>query len=85
MQRVMSTQKLPIVGDLRRANPRTMAMADGDTNRRRDELLNGEGTDLREVRHRRLSAVVLPVGVGQKRHRRVEAQRRSDGRRGAED
>ena len=27
MQRVMSTQKLPIVGELRREKPRTMAMA----------------------------------------------------------
>ena len=27
MQRVMSTQKFPMVGELRRENPRTMAMA----------------------------------------------------------
>ena len=39
---------------------------DRDTDSGRDELLNGEGTDLREVRHRRFAAIVLPVGVGQK-------------------
>ena len=35
MQRVTSTQKLPIVGELRREKPRTMAIADGDADRRR--------------------------------------------------
>ena len=50
----------------------------GDADRRRDELLHRQGADLGEVRHRRLAAVVLPVGVGRERRRRVEAQGRAD-------
>ena len=46
----------------------------GDPDRRAHELLHGEHADLGEVRHGRLAAVVLPVGVGQERSCRVEAQ-----------
>ena len=47
----------------------------GDAHRGGHELLDGEGTHLREVRHGRLAAVVLPVGVGHERRGRVEAER----------
>ena len=70
MQRVMSTQKFPIVGELRREKPRTIAIADGDADGRADELLERQRADLGEVRHRRLAAVVLPVRVGDERRRR---------------
>ena len=70
MQRVMSTQKFPIVGEFRREKPRTSAMATAMPTAGAHELLDGEGADLREVRHRRLAAVVLPVGVGDERRRR---------------
>ena len=46
MQRVMSTQKLPIVGELRRANPRTIAIATAMPDGRTDELLDGQRPDL---------------------------------------
>ena len=48
---------------------------DGDAHRGGHELLDGERADLREVRHGRLAAVVLPVGVGDERRGGVEAER----------
>ena len=44
--------------------------------RGRHEVLRGQPNGLGEVRHRRLTAVVLPVGVGDERHRGVEGQSR---------
>ena len=78
MHRVMSTQKLPIVAELRREKPRTSAIATAMPTAGRDELLDGQRADLGEVRHRRLAAVVLPVRVGDERRRGVEAERRGD-------
>ena len=48
----------------------------GDADGRRHELLDRERADLGEVRHGRLAAVVLPVGVGEERDGGVEAERR---------
>jgi len=67
----------PEVADCRRIASRESAHhgdGDGDSDGRGDELLNGQGADLGEVRHRRFTAVVLPVGIGHERHRRVEAE-----------
>ena len=50
-----------------------------DADDRAQHLLQGQRADLREVRHRRLSAVVLPVGVGQERGGGVEAERLGHG------
>ncbi len=47
------------------------------------ELLEGQRADLGEVRHGRLAAVVLPVGVGHERGGRVEAESRGHRPRGA--
>ena len=74
MHRVMSTQKLPIVAEFLRAMPRTND-GHGDPDGRAHELLHGEHAHLREVRHGRLPAVVLPVRIGRERHHRVETQR----------
>ena len=45
---------------------------DGDGDGGRDEVLHRQARHLREVRHRRLAAVVLPVGVGEERRGGVE-------------
>ena len=45
---------------------------DRDADPGRDEVLHGQPGHLREVRHRRLAAVVLPVGVGDERGGGVE-------------
>jgi len=47
----------------------------GHADRRAHELLDGERADLAEVRHGRLAAVVLPVGVGDERDVGVEGER----------
>ena len=58
---------------------------EGDQHRhagcRRDEVLHGQPEHLRQVAHRRLAAVALPVGVGGEADGRVE---RRVGRDGAE-
>jgi hypothetical protein len=43
-----------------------------DTGRRRQEVLMRQAEHLHEVGHRAFAAVVLPVGVGDEAHRRVE-------------
>ena len=48
---------------------------DRDTDDRAQHLLQGQRTDLGEVRHRRLAAIVLPVGVGHEGRGGVEAER----------
>ena len=45
-----------------------------DAGRRRQEVLVRQAEHLREVGHRALAAVVLPVGVGDEADRRVERQ-----------
>ena len=41
--------------------------------------MHGEAEHLGQMTHRRLAAVVLPVGVGDETHRRVEGEVRRDG------
>jgi hypothetical protein len=62
---VISTQKLPTVCD-----DESGADADGG----RDELLYRQRAHLRQVRHRFLAAVVLPIGVGDERDRRIPGE-----------
>ena len=76
--RVRSTQKLPIVSLRRRVMPADERDRDRDPDRRRDEVLDGEPAHLREVAHRRLAAVVLPVRVGDEADGGVERERRRD-------
>ena len=52
-----------------------------ETGRRRDEIVHGEAEHLGQMAHRRLAAIVLPVGVGDKAVGRVE---REIGRHGVE-
>ena len=47
---------------------------DRDAGRGRDEVVEGQPDHLREVAHRRLADVRLPVGVGGEAHRRVERE-----------
>ena len=75
----MSTQKLPMVGELRREKPRTKAMATAMPMTGLSICSQRQRADLREVRHRRLAAVVLPVGVGHERGGGVEAERLGHG------
>ena len=49
-----------------------------DAGRRRQKVLMRQAEHLREVRHRALAAVVLPVGVGDEADRRVEGEVRRD-------
>ena len=74
MQRVTSTQKLPIV---LHGRPREAAdERDGqhDAGGGGEEVLVREAEHLHEVGHRALAAVVLPVGVGDEADRRVEGE-----------
>ena len=59
-----STQKLPSSREERRVRPRMKAAAAAMPDRGRDEVLARERQHLREVAHRRLRHVDLPVGVG---------------------
>ena len=72
--RVMSTQKFPMVGLPRFANPRMTAIGQGEADRCGDELVELQAEHLGEVRHGRLAAVVLPVRVGEEAHRGVEVE-----------
>ena len=47
--------------------------------RRREEVLHAEPQHLREIAHRRLAAVALPVGVGDEAHCGVERRVRRNG------
>ena len=71
----------PEVADRVAAAPRDAADErdrDGDADRRRDEVLDGESAHLREVAHRRLAGVVLPVRVRDEADGGVEGERRRD-------
>ena len=39
---------------------------DGDSRRRREEILHGQAQHLREVTHRGATGVILPIGIGGK-------------------
>ena len=74
MQRVISTQKLPMVCTecaRKTANERNR---EHDAGRRRQEVLVRQAQHLHEVRQRAFAAVVLPVGVGDEADRRIERQ-----------
>ena len=57
-----------------RAKPRIKRHQHGHARRRRDEVLHGQAQHLRQVAHRRLAAVALPVGVGGEADGGVERQ-----------
>ena len=50
-----------------------------DAGRRRQVVLVRQAEHLHEIRHRAFAAVVLPVGIGDEAHRRVERQILGDG------
>ena len=50
-----------------------------ETGRRRDEIVHGEAEHLGQMAHRRLAAIVLPVGVGDEADRGVEGEIRRHG------
>ena len=75
MPRTRSTQKLPMVADRRRTRPRMNAIGDGKAHRGRHEVLHGQPRHLREVAHRALAGVALPVGVRREAHRGVPRER----------
>ena len=52
----------------------TQGGSDGDAGGGRGEIVDGQGHHLREIGHRRLAGVALPVGVGGETRRRVERQ-----------
>ena len=70
----MSTQKFPIVGGIPTGKSSDQHDGHGDADGGRDELLYGERAHLREIRHSRLAAVVLPVRVGHERGSGIEAE-----------
>ena len=74
MQRVRSTQKLPIVFAEAPGEAADQRDRERDAGRRREEVLNGEAEHLHEIAHRALAAIVLPVGVGDEADGGVEAE-----------
>ena len=80
MQRVRSTQKLPMVLRRRAREAADQRDREHDAGRRRQEVLVRQAEHLHEIGHRAFAAVVLPVGVGDEADRRVEGEVRRDGR-----
>ncbi len=79
MQRVISTQKFPTVCAECRAKPRMTRDREHDAGRGGEKILVRQAEHLHEVGHRAFAAVVLPVGIGDEAHRRVERQVFADG------
>ena len=77
--RVISTQKLPTVVARRAREGAHQREGHREAGRGREEIMNGEAEHLGEMAHRRLAAVVLPVGVGDEADRRVEGEIGRDG------
>ena len=77
--RVMSTQKLPTPCGVAAHEAADQRDQHGDAGRRRQEVLHGEPEHLRQIAHRRLAAVALPVRVRGEAdrgvHRRIGADR----------
>ena len=72
----------PEIADRRRGRAREGAHqreGHGEAGRGGQEIVDGEAEHLREMAHRRLAAVVLPVGVGDEADRRVEGEIGRDG------
>ena len=80
MPRVRSTQKLPIVSLRRRVMPRTSATATAMPTAAETKFCTARPAHLREVAHRRLAGVVLPVRVRDEADGGVEGERRRDAR-----
>ena len=72
--RVTSTQKLPTVVAAERCEGAHQREGHRQAGRGGQEVVHGEAEHLREMTHRRLAAVVLPVGVGDEADRRVERE-----------
>ena len=73
---VRSTQKLPMLPHRDPSEAADDGDRDGDAGRGGDEVLHGEPGHLGEMAHRRLAAVVLPVGVGDEGDGGVEGELR---------
>ena len=72
----------PEIADSGRRGPRKAAhqcKGHREAGRRGDEIVHGEAEHLRQMAHRRLAGVVLPVGVGDEADRRVEGEIRRHG------
>ena len=72
----------PEIADRRRGGARKAAhQREGhrEAGRGRDEIMHGEAEHLGQMAHRRLAAIVLPVGVGDEADRRVEREIRRHG------
>ena len=74
MQRVISTQKLPTVRGRCAREAADQRHRQHDAGRRRQEVLVRQAEHLHEIGQRAFAAVVLPVGVGDEAHRRVERE-----------
>ena len=72
--RTRSTQKLPMVADRRRARPRIRATATVRPTAAETKFCTARPGHLREVAHRVLAGVVLPVRVGHEAHGGVEGE-----------
>ena len=72
MQRVTSTQKLPMVLHGRAREAADERDRQHDAGGGGEEVLVRQAQHLHEVGQRAFAAVVLPVGVGDEAHRRVE-------------
>ena len=74
MQRVTSTQKLPMVLHGRAGKAADQRDGQHDAGGGGQEVLVRQAQHLHEIGHRAFAAVVLPVGVGDEAHRRVEGE-----------
>jgi len=74
VQRVRSTQKLPMPLASRRGEAANQGKRQHDADRGRDKIMDREPRHLNEVAHRGLRYVGLPVRVGNEAHRGVERQ-----------
>ena len=74
MQRVTSTQKLPMVRIEDAREAADQRHRERDAGRRRQEILVRQPQHLHEIGQRAFAAVVLPVGVGDEADRGIEGQ-----------
>ena len=74
MQRVTSTQKFPIVFDGVTRKSADQRNGNGNTHRGRNKVLDSKSRHLREVAHRGVRRIGLPVCVGHEADRRVKRQ-----------
>jgi len=74
VQRVTSTQKLPMVRIDDREKPRISATASAMAGCRRQEILVRQPQHLHEIGQRAFAAVILPIGVGDEADRGIEGK-----------